>query len=304
MITRPESAARPAPARRRFFSLRLRLLAPCVLIVLVPWLALVLYTQSEERKAAIAQVNGDALRLTRIVTSNPATQVEAARQLLTAFARLPQLRAENAAACNAFLAEMLTAYPLYLNFAVVAPDGRLVCSAVPIHRAVNVADRGYFRSAMATRPIRDRRLPDRAHQPAAVDHLRVPGARRGGRREAAVVIAAQSLRWLTGALSNLEFPRARISSSPIAKASCSPACPSPRDWIGKVLPDPRLLATLASRKDGGVFQADDPQGSPPVGARAGISGQEPARGDRRARGGGFRRSRPAAARAISSGSPS
>src|SRR6185436_8099133 len=79
-----------APKARRYVSLRLRLLA-MVLLVLVPWLALVLYMQADERKVAIADVGDDAMRLVHIVTSNQAAQVEAARQLLLALARLPQL---------------------------------------------------------------------------------------------------------------------------------------------------------------------------------------------------------------------
>jgi len=58
----------------------------------VPWLALVLYTQADERRATIAGVDSDAMRVIRIVTSNQAAQIEAARQLLTGFARLPSSR--------------------------------------------------------------------------------------------------------------------------------------------------------------------------------------------------------------------
>jgi len=89
-------------------SLRLRLLG-LVVLVLVPWLALVLYTQADERTAAIADVNRGELQLIRIVTSNQAGQIDSARQLLAALARLPQLRSRDAAACSAFLAETLAA---------------------------------------------------------------------------------------------------------------------------------------------------------------------------------------------------
>jgi hypothetical protein len=116
-VTLPVTVAtEDAPKARRFVSLRLRLLA-MVLLVLVPWLALVLFTQADERKVAIADVGDDAMRLVHIVTSNQAAQVEAARQLLMAFARLPQLRKKDPAACSALMAEMLKAYPLYLNMA-------------------------------------------------------------------------------------------------------------------------------------------------------------------------------------------
>ena len=142
--------AKPGTVRTRFISLRARLLT-LLALVLVPWLGLLVYTQADERAAAIENVNRDATRLIRIATSNQAAQIEAARQLLTAFAEFPQLRPANAAACNAFLGEMLRAMPLYSNFGVAEPDGNLRCSAVPLSGRINVADRAYFRKASTTR---------------------------------------------------------------------------------------------------------------------------------------------------------
>src|ERR1700681_2557242 len=88
--TRPAEAHPPgqgeneaARAQTRFFSLRLRLLG-LVVLMRAPRLVLRVHTQADERKAAIANVNDDAMRLIRIVTSNQAAQIEAARQLLTA----------------------------------------------------------------------------------------------------------------------------------------------------------------------------------------------------------------------------
>src|SRR4030095_920854 len=101
--------------------------------------------------AAVANVNENAMRLISIVTSNQAAQIEAARQLLTAFVRLPQLHTQHAAACSAFLAEMLKAYPLYLNLGVADPNGNLVCSALPFKSPINVADRAYFKNALERR---------------------------------------------------------------------------------------------------------------------------------------------------------
>jgi serine phosphatase RsbU (regulator of sigma subunit) len=238
--------------------LRLRLFG-LVLIVLVPWLALVLFTQSDERKAAIAHVNADALRLVGIVTSNQATQIEAARQLLTAFARLPQLRLDNAAACNAFLPEMLTAYPLYLNLAVVSTDGNIVCSAVPMTEAVNVADRRYFKTAMATKQfaIGDYQVGRITKLPSIV--FAYPVLDRAGKVEA-VLIAAQSLRWLTVALSSLEFPEGAILVVTDRHGVVLARMPSPEDWIGKEMPDPQVLAAFSRQKTGGLFDAVDPQG--------------------------------------------
>src|SRR6476646_4044136 len=95
---------------RRLSSLRARLIG-LLAAILLPWLGLLLYTQADERKAATANVNDTALRLIRIATSNQAAQIEAARQVFPAFSQLPALRTAESSACNAFLAQMLSAYP-------------------------------------------------------------------------------------------------------------------------------------------------------------------------------------------------
>ena len=59
----------------RLAGLRARLLG-LLAAILLPWLGLLLYTQADERKAAIGHVNDDALRLIRIATSNQAAQIE------------------------------------------------------------------------------------------------------------------------------------------------------------------------------------------------------------------------------------
>src|SRR4051794_26473364 len=131
----------------RFVSLRVRLLG-LVALVVVPWLALVLYAQADERRAAVANVDRDAMRVLELVTSHQAVQIEAARQLLAALARLPQLRTPDT--CNALLKEMQNAYPRYANLLAVDPAGNVTCSAAPMRGPVTVSDRAYFQRAMAT----------------------------------------------------------------------------------------------------------------------------------------------------------
>src|SRR6185503_20049310 len=128
------------PGSTRFFTLRLRLLG-LVVLVLLPWLALIAYTQADEREEAIANVNRDATRMIQIITSNHAAQIQAARQLLAAISRLPQLQITNPQECHAFLAQMLAAYPAYQNLGVAELNGNLSCSALPIDRPLNVSDR-------------------------------------------------------------------------------------------------------------------------------------------------------------------
>ena len=253
-----EARHRQAGVKTRFFSLRARLLA-LLALVLIPWLGLLLYTQSDERRAAVANVNRDALRLIHIVTSNQAAEIEAARQLLTAFAALPELRSANSEACGTLLAEMLKAMPIYFNFGVADLDGNLRCSAVPLRSQINVADRAYFQSVLATRrfAIGDYVIGRVTQLPSITYAYPLFG---GAGNVEAVAFAAQSLNWLTTALANLEFPSGAVLVVTDSKGTVLARMPDVPGSIGKTLPETPVLAVLTSQPKGGVFELDDALG--------------------------------------------
>ena len=244
--------------KRRFVSLRARLLA-LLAFVLIPWLGLLWYTQAEERSAAIQNVNRDAMRLIRIATSNQAAHIEAARELLTAFARFPQLRPANAGACNAFLGEMLKAMPLYSNFGVVEVNGNLRCSAVPLTAQINVADRAYFRKSSTTRAfaVGDYVVGRVTRQPSityAYPLLTPDGDVEG------IAFAAQNLGWLTTALANIEFPSGAVLAVVDSTGTMLARIPEAKDTIGRTLPERAVLDVLAARPKGSVFTLNDEHG--------------------------------------------
>jgi serine phosphatase RsbU (regulator of sigma subunit) len=253
-----ETRDRKAGLKTGFFSLRARLLA-LLAFVLIPWLGLLLYTQSDERRAAIANVNRDALRLIHVVTSNQAAEIEAARQLLTSFAALPQLRSANSDACSALLGEMLQAMPMYFNFGVAELDGNLGCSALPLRSRINVADRAYFQSVLATRrfAIGDYVIGRVTQLPSITYAYPLLGT--AGNVDA-VVFGAQSLNWLTTALANLEFPSDSLLVVTDGKGTVLARVPDAPGWIGKTLPEGPVLAALTAQPKGGVFELDDAQG--------------------------------------------
>ena len=254
-------------ADTRGFGLRLRLLG-LIVMVLVPWLALLLYATADERRNAIAGVDANAMRLIRIVSTNQAAQIEAARQLLIALARMPQLRDANRGECSRFLAELLSAYPLYLNFALAEPDGTMTCSARALPTsAVNVADRAYFRRALATRDfaIGDYQVGRVTNVPAinyAYPVIDGTGEIKG------VAFAAQSLNWLTAALSKLAFPSGAVMVVVDRNGTVLARMPAAGGAIGARLSEPGLLETFATQNDGGVLEADDAQGNPRLWAHA------------------------------------
>ena len=250
--------APPIGPRGRFLSLRLRLMG-LVLLVLLPWLALVLYTQAEERKAAMAEVNRDEQRLIRIVTTTQAGEIQGARQLLAAIARVPQLQSRQDGTCSAFLAEMLAAFPMYVNLAVAERDGSLSCSAVPLQSKVNVADRAYFVRALETRrfAVGDYQVG----RVTLVPSINYAYPMLGSADEVgAVVFAAQSLNWLSVAMAKVQFPTGAALTIIDRNGTVLADLPDLSDRVGKPLPEPQVLAALARQPDGGVFEAEDARG--------------------------------------------
>jgi serine phosphatase RsbU (regulator of sigma subunit) len=251
-------AAEDVRKSRRFVSLRARLMA-IVLLVLVPWLVLVIFTQAEERKVAIANVGDDAMALVHIVTSNQAAQVEAARQLLMAFARLPQLRSKDRVACSALMAEMLKAYPLYLNIGLVDPDGDIVCSGLPLRERINVADRLYFELAIQTRDFvvgdyqtgRVTKLPSINYAYPLLD---------GAGNVEAVIYIAQNLDWLTAALAGVQLPLGSILAVTDRNGTVLARVPPAEGALGQRMAEPALATALAASKSRGFVETNDAEG--------------------------------------------
>lgn len=127
-------------------SLRFRLVL-LVLLAVVPALGLIIYTASEQRRLAAAEVQEKALLLARFTS----IQVEAARQLLIGLAQLPEVRQQEPRACSTLFANILKEYPLYANLGAIRLDGVLFCSALPAYSRINLRRSAYFQQAVKKR---------------------------------------------------------------------------------------------------------------------------------------------------------
>jgi serine phosphatase RsbU (regulator of sigma subunit) len=241
----------------RFVSLRVRLLG-LVVLVLVPWLALVLYTQADERRAAVANVDRDAMRVLELVTSQQEAQIDTARQLLAALAKLPQLRTPDT--CNALLKEMLGAYPRYTNFLAVDAIGNLTCSAAPMRGPINVTDRAYFQRAMATRrfAVGDYQIGRITQLPSVNYAYPVYGA--DGNFET-MVVAVQNLGWLAAAVTHFDLPADAILVLTDPNGTVLARIPADERSVGKPMRESDLRAAFANARHRGVLEADDAQGT-------------------------------------------
>ena len=125
--------------------LRARLML-LVLLAVIPAFGLMGYTAISQRQQAAVNAGRDAMNLARLAAQEQSQLIAATHQLLFMLSQLPAVKQpSNGAACGRILAELRKPYPYYTNFGVSTPDGRIFCSALPMARPVNNADRSYFR---------------------------------------------------------------------------------------------------------------------------------------------------------------
>ncbi|HWQ13382.1 MAG TPA: HD domain-containing phosphohydrolase [Roseiflexaceae bacterium] len=233
---------------RPFSSLRARLIL-LVLLAMVPVLGLLLYTASEQRQLAIAETQQETLRLARLASSNQQRLIEGARQLLTTFARLPQVREGDPSACSALMADILEQHPIYANFGVAARNGGVRCSAVPLSSPVNVADRAYFQQALVTRAFavgdyQIGRITGKATVNFGYPLLDAEG------RVAAVVFAALDLAWLNQLAANSQLPAGATLTVIDRNGVILSRYPDPERWIGRSVREAPLVMAIVERHEG------------------------------------------------------
>ena len=130
-------------------NLRLRFLF-LVLVALLPALVLLIVSADEQRDQAVDDARQDASRLASLAAADQQRLIESTRQLLVVLTLLPEVQT-GSASCDGLLADLNAQFPLYANLGVIAPDGTLVCSAVPPPGPINLADREYFQGAVQTK---------------------------------------------------------------------------------------------------------------------------------------------------------
>ncbi len=130
------------------FSFRARLLM-LVLLALVPLLGLTAYSAYEQRRAAVAGAEAEAVRIVERIDRAQRRVIDASHALLFGLARAPAVRRLEPGACSALLAAARRQFPTHENIAVAGLDGVLRCNAVATSRAVSFADREWFQRAMS-----------------------------------------------------------------------------------------------------------------------------------------------------------
>jgi PAS domain S-box-containing protein len=124
-------------------TLRLILLA---ILAAAPAVAIQIWNEYDLRRARVAEVKDQVLRLARSETAEIDRIVEGARQFLVALAQISPVKDKDGPACNDLLTRIAKNYSAYRALIAADRDGSVFCSS--IGPGPSISDRTYFKIAM------------------------------------------------------------------------------------------------------------------------------------------------------------
>jgi diguanylate cyclase (GGDEF)-like protein len=233
-----------------FSSLRTRLLL-LTLLVVAPAMGLVFHNAFEQRRQAASEAKIESLRLARLIAVQEQQIIEDVRNLLRSLSHVPVLNAGiGSAECNAILFDFLRGENGFANLGVIVPDGRLVCSGLPMKSEVNLKDRDYF-----TRALKSREFAIGSYQVGRITGIQTINFgypvfdAQGNPR--VVIFAALDLSWLAHLLSKIQLPPGATVMLLDEQKTVLARYPEHAGWVGKSASDwPLFDAILFGGSEG------------------------------------------------------
>jgi hypothetical protein len=120
-----------------------------VAIAVIPALAFQAYTETQVRQARQQLVEEEARRLVSLASADQRRIIEGADQMLAGLGAIPFVRDTDADQCQQLLTDIGLSMPRFDAMAVVGLDGHPLCASVPYDAHADIADRAWFRKALA-----------------------------------------------------------------------------------------------------------------------------------------------------------
>ncbi|GFO69241.1 hypothetical protein GMLC_28200 [Geomonas limicola] len=119
------------------------------LILVLPTAGIILVSGLRLREAAMNAAAQEIRSITNVIANEQQQAADSAEQLLKTLAQLPDIRRHRGEKTRAILRDILSTNPAYLNISALDLDGTVWASAIT-NQQVSVADRRYFRNALAS----------------------------------------------------------------------------------------------------------------------------------------------------------
>ena len=121
-----------------------------VAIIAFPAICIIINSGLQQRRAAIHDAKMETQKLAETIVSEQKNLVASTRQLFIALSQLSEVKSHQHFEARAIFSEILRLSPQYSNIFIADPSGVVWASAVPLEETVSVADRRYFKNALAS----------------------------------------------------------------------------------------------------------------------------------------------------------
>ena len=219
-----------------------------ILLVFVPILGLALYSDWRQREHGKWEAEQNILGLVRQAITTQRHLADGADDLLTALARLPEVKNRDAAKCNALFAAMLRHANIYTNLIAVDTAGKLFCSASP-SSAVDYYDRAWLRQAVETRKLFAGEYMIGRNTGKPSFGIAYPMLDDKGNVQA-VVGAGLAFDWLEELLKNARLPEGSTVTVIDSKGVILTRYPDPKKWVGKTPTNEPVIRTILDQHEG------------------------------------------------------
>lgn len=133
----------------RFLSLNLRTqMMIMILLMAIGSMSIILYSAQRQREADFHEAAHLSLNLATAVHNDQKVLLSGAEQLLATLSYVEAVRTRDVPEVNRILAGLLKKSPQISNLLIIAPDGNVWASALPIHKPINAAERRFFQAAL------------------------------------------------------------------------------------------------------------------------------------------------------------
>jgi signal transduction histidine kinase len=123
-------------------------LALLIMLAVLPALAILLYSDLEQRRQSVERAKQDVFQLTNTMAKGQEELARSTRQLLSTLSQLPQIQAMDVQASSEIFKEELAQNPNYYNFVLLDLTGEVLAAGRDFV-GTNLSDRKHFREALA-----------------------------------------------------------------------------------------------------------------------------------------------------------
>jgi signal transduction histidine kinase len=218
---------------------------------------------------AKVQAEEDALRVARVAADQQNKMVEGARQLLFVLAQMPVIRAQDPAACSAFLSRVKIYNTRFTNILKTDLDGRILCDSISSHFSGRVPDDGFIQHIVETQSftIGNYVISPTTNQPAI--GFGYPILNEQGQVQA-VLVAGLALNSLDELFTRSLMPPKSIFALRDRNGTILAHYPDPEKWIGRSEPIPQISQAITAKKGEGTIEAIGLDGVPTLYAFASL----------------------------------